>query len=132
MITSVFVNLPVENLEKSVAFFTELGFKFNVQFTDQESTCMIVNDTIYVMLLEHKKFQSFISKPIAPKSSTEAILGFSLESANEVRAMTEKALSLGARKMNEPEDHGFMFSWGFEDLDGHLWDLFWMNAGHIQ
>ena len=93
---------------------------------------MIVNDTIYVMLLEHKKFQGFISKPIAPKDSTEAILAFSLGSADEVREMTEKALSLGARKLNEPEDHGFMFSWGFEDLDGHLWDLFWMNPDHVQ
>ena len=132
MITSIFVNLPVENLKKSVKFFTELGFTFNAQFTDQESTCMILNDTIYVMLLEHKKFQSFISKPIAPKGSTEAILAFSLESADEVRAMSEKAFSLGARKMNDPVDHGFMFSWGFEDLDGHLWDLFWMNPEHVE
>jgi predicted lactoylglutathione lyase len=132
MITSIFVNLPVENLKKSVDFFTELGFKFNAQFTDEESTCMLVGDNIYIMLLEHKKFQSFISKPIAPKESTEAIMAFSLESADEVRAMTEKALSLGARKMNDPEDHGFMFSWGFEDLDGHLWDLFWMNPEHVQ
>ncbi len=132
MITSIFVNLPVENLKKSVSFFTELGFTFNAQFTDDESTCMIVNETIYVMLLEHKKFESFISKPIAPKTSTEAILAFSLKSAKEVRTMTEKALSLGGRKLNEPEDHGFMFSWGFEDLDGHLWDLFWMNPEHVQ
>jgi predicted lactoylglutathione lyase len=132
MITSIFVNLPVENLKKSVDFFTELGFKFNAQFTDEESTCMLVGDNIYIMLLEHKKFQSFISKPIAPKESTEAIMAFSLESADEVRAMTELALSLGARKMNDPEDHGFMFSWGFEDLDGHLWDLFWMNPEHVQ
>lgn len=132
MITSIFVNLPVQNLKKSVHFFTELGFTFNAQFTDEESTCMILNDTIYIMLLEHKKFQSFISKPIAQKESTEAILGFSLESADAVRAMTEKALSLGAQKMNDPVDHGFMFSWGFEDLDGHIWDLFWMNPEHIQ
>ena len=132
MITSIFVNLPVENLKRSVAFFTELGFTFNAQFTDEESTCMILNETIYVMLLEHKKFQGFLPKPMADKETNEAILAFSLESAAEVRAMTEKALSLGARKLNDPEDIGFMFSWGFEDLDGHLWDLFWMNPEHVQ
>lgn len=132
MISSIFVNLPVENLKRSVGFFTELGFKFNAQFTDETSTCMIINDTVYVMLLEHSKFQGFIDKPIAPSTSTEAILAFACESPDEVRQLSEKAISLGARKLNEPEDHGFMFSWGFEDLDGHLWDLFWMNPEHVQ
>lgn len=132
MINSIFINLPVASLEKSVNFFTELGFRFNPQFTDDESTCMIVTDTIYVMLLEHKKFQGFIKKPIASRETTEAILSFSLDSPNEVRAKSEKAFSLGAKQINEPEDHGFMFSWGFEDLDGHLWDLFWMNPDHVQ
>jgi predicted lactoylglutathione lyase len=115
-----------------VSFFTELGFTFNAQFTDEQSTCMIINDTVYVMLLEHAKFEGFIDKPIAPKTSTEAILAFACESQNEVRELSEKAISLGARKINEPEDHGFMFSWGFEDLDGHLWDLFWMNPEYVQ
>ena len=132
MINSIFVNLPVVNLKRSVEFFTELGFKFNPQFTDETSTCMLVGDNIFVMLLEHAKFQGFIDKPIAPSTSTEAILAFSLGSPDEVREMTSKALALGARKLNEPEDLGFMFSWGFEDLDGHLWDLFWMNPDHIQ
>lgn len=132
MISSIFVNLPVKSLAKSVEFFTELGFKFNPQFTDETSTCMIINDTVYVMLLEHSKFQGFIDKPIAPSTSTEAILAFACESPDEVRQLSEKAIAMGARKLNEPEDHGFMFSWGFEDLDGHLWDLFWMNPEHIQ
>ena len=132
MINSIFVNLPVVNLKRSVDFFTELGFKFNPQFTDETSTCMLVGDNIFVMLLEHVKFQGFIDKPIAPSTSTEAILAFSLGSPDEVREMTSKALALGARKLNEPEDLGFMFSWGFEDLDGHLWDLFWMNPDHVE
>ena len=132
MISSIFVNLPVKSLTKSVEFFTELGFKFNPQFTDETSTCMIINDTVYVMLLEHSKFQGFIDKPIAPSTSTEAILAFACESPDEVRQLSEKAIAMGARKLNEPEDHGFMYSWGFEDLDGHLWDLFWMNPEHIQ
>jgi uncharacterized protein len=132
MLNSIFVNLPVLSLKKSVEFFTELGFKFNAQFTDETSTCMIVNETVYVMLLEHAKFGSFIDKPIAPATSTEAIFSFSCDSADEVRELSEKAFALGARKVGEPTDHGFMFSWGFEDLDGHLWDLFWMNPEHVQ
>jgi predicted lactoylglutathione lyase len=132
MFNSIFVNLPIENLKRSVAFFTELGFKFNAQFTDEESTCMLVSESIFVMLLEKRKFQSFIQKKIADSDTTEAILSFSCESADEVRRISEKAFSLGAKKVNEPEDHGFMFSWGFEDLDGHLWDLFWMNPSHVE
>lgn len=131
MLSSIFVNLPVEKLTRSVEFFTALGFTFNAQFTDEQSTCMIVNDTVYVMLIEHAKFSAFIDKPIAPKTSTEAIFAFSCESADEVRELSEKAFSLGARRINDPEDHGFMFSWGFEDLDGHLWDVFWMNPEHV-
>lgn len=93
---------------------------------------MLVGENIYVMLLEHEKFSGFINKPIAPSTSNEAILAFALGSAEEVRTLASKAIQLGARKLNEPEDLGFMFSWGFEDLDGHLWDLFWMNPEHIQ
>jgi predicted lactoylglutathione lyase len=132
MFNSIFVNLPVVSLKKSVDFFTQLGFTFNAQFTDETSTCMIVNEQIYVMLVEHAKFAAFIHKPIAPATSTEAIFGFSCDSPEQVRELAEKAFSLGARKINEAEDHGFMFSWGFEDLDGHLWDLFWMNPEHVR
>jgi predicted lactoylglutathione lyase len=132
MLNSIFVNLPVVSLKKSVDFFTKLGFTFNAQFTDETSTCMILNDKVYVMLIEHAKFSGFIDKPIAPSTSTEAIFSFSCESKDEVVAMASKAHSLGARKVNEAEDMGFMFSWGFEDLDGHLWDLFWMNPEHVQ
>ena len=131
MVNSLFVNLPIANLKKSVEFFTELGFTFNPQFTDETSTCMIVSDNIFVMLLEHAKFESFIEKKIASRDTTEAILALSCDSAEEVKTLTEKALAMGARKLNEPEDMGFMFSWGFEDLDGHLWDVFWMNPDHV-
>ena len=132
MIKSIFVNLPVANLAKSVEFFEALGFTFNAQFTSADSTCMIINDTISAMLLEHDRFAGFIDKPIASKETNEAILAFGLESADEVRAMTSRALELGAREINPPQDLGFMFSWGFEDLDGHLWDLFYMNPDHVQ
>lgn len=132
MLNSIFVNLPVENVKRSVEFFTELGFTFNPQFTDEQSTCMIVNESIFVMLIEHEKFSAFVNKPIAHSSTTEAIFAFACDSSDEVRVLTEKAIALGARKINEPEDHGFMFSWGFEDLDGHVWDLFWMNPEHVE
>jgi predicted lactoylglutathione lyase len=131
MVNSLFVNLPIANLKKSVEFFTELGFTFNPQFTDEQSTCMIINENIFVMLLEHAKFENFIQKKIASKDTTEAILALSLDSAEEVKALTEKAFTMGARRLNEPEEMGFMFSWGFEDLDGHLWDVFWMNPDHV-
>ena len=93
---------------------------------------MIVSETIYVMLVEHAKFSAFIDKPIAASNTTEAIFGFACESKDEVLTLAGKAIELGARKVNEPVDMGFMFSWGFEDLDGHLWDLFWMDPEHIQ
>ncbi len=129
---SLFLNLPIDNLKRSVDFFTGLGFTFNAQFTDETSTCMIVADNIFVMLLEHEKFAGFIKKPIANREQTEVILSLSCDSADEVRTVAETAFSLGAKQVNDPEDLGFMFSWGFEDLDGHLWDLFWMNPEHVQ
>ena len=132
MFNSIFVNLPIENLEKSVAFFSELGFTFNEQFTDHESTCMIVSDSIYVMLLEKQKFATFTSRKIADQDTTEVTLSFACASADEVRTISERAFALGAKQVNELEDIGFMVSWGFEDLDGHMWDLFWMNPEHVQ
>ena len=128
----MFLNLPIANLKRSVEFFTGLGFTFNAQFTDETTTCMIVNDTVFIMLVEHARFEQFVNKPIADPGVTEAIFGFACKSADEVREIAEKAFALGAKKVNDPEDLGFMFSWGFEDLDGHLWDLFYMNPEHIQ
>lgn len=132
MFKAIFVNLPVEKLTRSVNFFTGLGFKFNPQFTDEASTCMLLGDNQFAMLVEKSKFANFTPKQIAAPETVEAILSFSCESPEQVRELSEKAFALGARKVNEPEDHGFMFSWGFEDLDGHLWDLFWMNPDHVQ
>jgi predicted lactoylglutathione lyase len=131
MINAIFVNLPIENLKRSMDFFSALGFKFNEQFTDEQSTCMLVGENIYVMLVEHEKFKGFVKKPIASRDVIEAILSLSCESPEAVKELSEKAFSLGGKQVNEPEDHGFMFSWGFEDLDGHLWDLFWMNPEHV-
>ena len=131
MINGIFVNLPIENLKRSVEFFSALGFKFNEQFTDEQSTCMLVGENIYVMLVENSKFKGFVKKPIASKDVIEAILSLSCDSPEEVKTLAEKAFALGGKQVNELEDHGFMLSWGFEDLDGHLWDLFWMNPDHV-
>ena len=132
MINAIFINLPIENLKRSVDFFRALGFTFNEQFTGDDSTCMIIGENMYSMLVERAKFSTFIEKPIADKSTVEMLISLSCESSDEVRELSEKAFSLGARQINDAEDHGFMYSWGFEDLDGHIWDLFWMNPEHIQ
>ena len=131
MFSSIFVNLPIQNLDKSVEFFSDLGFTFNPQFTGEDSTC-IIGENMYAMLLEHEKFSSFIDKPIASRSSTEALIALACDSKTGVQEMAEKAFRLGARRYSEPIDHGFMFSWGFEDLDGHIWELFWMDPAHVE
>ena len=132
MITSIFINMPIADLKRSVDFFTELGFTFNPQFTSEDTTCMLVGPNIFAMLLERDRFTVFIDKPVADSSSSEVILSLGCESPDEVRKLAEAAFALGARKVNEIDDKGFMISWGFEDLDGHLWDLFWMDPKHLE
>jgi predicted lactoylglutathione lyase len=132
MINAIFLNLPIKNLKRSVDFFTGLGFTFNPQFTSEDSTCMIIGNNMYAMLCEEAKFQNFLAKPIADPATTEVLISLSCERKDEVNSLSEKAFTLGARKVNDAEDHGFMFSWGFEDLDGHVWDLFWMDPAHVQ
>lgn len=127
MFNSVFITLPVENLARSINFFEALGFQFNADFSDAESTCMVLSESIYVMLGEHAKYLGLIDKPIADSKTSEVILSFSCSTKEQVTDIAGKALKQGARPVNEPEDLGFMFSWGFEDLDGHLWNLIWMN-----
>jgi predicted lactoylglutathione lyase len=128
MMNSIFLNMPVQDVAQSKEFFSTLGFSANEQFSGPDNVCMVVNSTISLMLMNHEKFSSFIDKDVAPKTSSEIILSFSCGSAEEVRTITEKAFSLGARKINDAEDTDFMFSWAFEDLDGHLWDLFWIKG----
>ncbi len=129
----IFVNLPVENLDASIDFFTQLGYTFNPQFTDETATCMIISDSIYAMLLTKPKFESFIDKPISnAKAATEVLISLNFESAEEVRKHCEKAFALGARNYKPAVDMGFMFQWGFEDLDGHIWEAFWMDPAAVQ
>ena len=128
MATQIFVNLPVKDLKRSVTFFTQLGFTFNPEFTDENATCMIVGENIFVMLLVEDFFKSFTKKPIADTSkSAEVIVALSADSRNQVDEMVNKALSAGATAPNDKQDQGFMYSWGFQDLDGHLWELVYME-----
>lgn len=131
--TNIFVNLPVKDLKRSMAFFTALGYKFNPQFTDENAASMVVSEDIYVMLLVEKFFKTFTPKPIADaKNSTEALVALSAPSREEVNRIVELALAAGAKRYSEPVDHGFMYQWGFEDPDGHIWEYFWMDPAHVQ
>ena len=132
MATKIFVNLPVKNLSKSIEFFTRLGYTFNPQFTDETATCMIVSEDIYIMLLTEEKFKMFTKKEIADATkSTEAIICLSADSREKVDEMINKALEAGGTTPNEKQDHGFMYGWGYQDLDGHLWEVMWMDPGAI-
>jgi predicted lactoylglutathione lyase len=124
MATKIFVNLPVNNLKKSIEFFTKLDFTFNPQFTDETATCMIVSEDIFVMLLTHDKFKTFTPKAICDATkSTEVLVCLSCESRNHVTDMVRKAVAAGGTTYNQPQDHGFMYGHGFQDLDGHIWEL---------
>lgn len=132
MATQIYVNLPVKNLDKSVKFFTALGFKFNPQFTNEKAACMIVSDDIYVMLLVESFFKTFTPNPISDaKKSTEVLLCLSSESRKKVDELVGKAITAGATTPNKPQDHGFMYQHGFQDLDGHLWEIMHMDMSAV-
>ncbi|WP_394753815.1 VOC family protein [Crenothrix sp.] len=132
MSTKIFVNLPVKNLDQAIEFFTQLGYEFNAQFTDETATCMIVSDYIFVMLLTEAKFQTFTPKAICDATkSTEVLICLSCESRADVDDMVRMAVSAGGTTYNEPQDHGFMYAHGFQDLDGHIWELIYMEPGAI-
>ena len=129
----IFVNLPVKDIDRSVTFFKALGFSFNPQFTDETATCMVISDTIFAMLLTHEKFLSFSPKPIADTSkSVEVLTCLSRDSREAVDAMVKAAVAAGGTTYNAPQDHGFMYGHGFQDLDGHVWELMWMDPGAVQ
>ncbi len=127
MTTKIFVNLPVNDLNRSIEFFTKLGFTFNPQFTDETATCMVVSEDIFVMLLTHAKFKTFTPKEICDATkSTEVLVCLSSESRESVDGMVRKAVAAGGTTYNKPQDHGFMYAHGFQDLEGHIWELIYM------
>jgi len=128
MPTQIFVNLPVTDLGRSIAFFSRLGFSFDEKFTDNSATCMIAGDNIFVMLLVRDRFQSFTPKPVSDATrSTEVLLCLSRESRAAVDAMVREAVAAGGSIYNDPQDHGFMYGHGFQDPDGHIWELIHMQ-----
>jgi predicted lactoylglutathione lyase len=125
----IYVNLPVKNLEPTKAFFSSLGFTFNAQYTNEQAACMVVADDIYVMLLVESFFQTFTKKPVADATKvTEVLVCLSCESRAQVDELVAKALAAGGKAPNAPQDHGFMYAHGFEDIDGHMWELVHMDA----
>lgn len=126
----IFVNLPIRDMARSRAFFAALGFAFNPQFTNEQGACMVIQDgSSYAMLLVEPFFQGFTKKPIADaRKGTEVLIALSCDSREEVDAMVKKALAAGGTAPNAPQDHGFMYQHGFEDPDGHVWEVFWMDA----
>lgn len=124
----IFVNLPVKDLQKSIDFFSAVGFEFNPQYTDENATCMIISDHSFVMLLVEEFFQTFTKKEIPDASkNAEVIIALSANSKEEVNELVNKALAAGGNPYNEPVDHGFMYTWSFQDLDNHLWEIMYMD-----
>ena len=129
MSTQIFVNLPVKDLQRSIDFFTALGYAFNPQFTDENAACLVIDeDHIYAMLLTHEFFRRFTKKDIADSTtSTEAILALSADSREAVDELVDKALASGGSASNEPDDQVNMYSRSFQDPDGHLWEVLYMD-----
>ena len=128
MVKQIFVNLPVADLKKSVAFFTELGFTFDAQFTNDDATCMILGENMFAMLLVISAFKTFTPKAICDaKIYTEVLVALALENRAAVDEIVRQAVAAGGSTYKEPQDHGFMYAHGFQDLDGHIWEPFYME-----
>lgn len=133
MATKIFVNLPVKDLKKSMAFFEAVGFKNNPQFTDDTAACMVISEDIYLMILTEPKFKSFTPRPISDATKlTEVIIALSSDSREAVDDTVARAKSAGGSTYAEPKDHGFMYQHGFQDPDGHIFEVFWMDPKVIQ
>jgi predicted lactoylglutathione lyase len=132
MVNQIFVNLPVKDLDRSVAFWTALGFSFNPQFTDENATSMLVGDNIFVMLLVEPYFQGFTPKPVSDATrQTEVLVALSLESRAAVDALLDKAVASGGTETQPARDLGFMYQRSFADPDGHQWEPFFMAPDAI-
>lgn len=125
----IFINLPVKNLDRSVRFFTELGYSFNPAFTDENATCMILGENLFAMLLVEKYFAGFVTKPLADAGThTGSLIALPVDDREAVDALVARAVAAGGRAPREPIDLGFMYQHGFEDPDGHVWEVFHMSG----
>lgn len=132
MANQIFVNLPVKDLDRSIDFFTRLGYTFNAQFTDENATCMIIGENIYAMLLVEDYFRTFTDRRVIDAhKEVEAIIALSLDSREEVDIHIAKAREAGATIPREPQDLGFMYQHAFQDPDGHLWEVFYMDPNAV-
>lgn len=128
MAKQIFVNLCVSDLKKSMAFFSKMGFTFNKEFTDKNAACLKMGRNLYAMLITRKLFKGFTPKKIADaRKTTEVMIALQVSSKKEVDRLMKKAFSAGARKAHPLSDLGWMYSASFQDLDGHIWEIFWMN-----
>ena len=125
---NIFINLPVKDLNKSTNFFKALGFEFNLQFSNENTASMIISGNIFALLMIEERFKEFSKKEVVDTTtSAEAIFCLSAESRDQVNDLVNKALSSGGKSASDPQDHGFMYVWGFQDLDGHLWEVAFMD-----
>jgi predicted lactoylglutathione lyase len=132
MATKIFINLPVEDLDKSVSFFSNLGYIFNPQFTDEKAACMIISDSIFAMLMIKDYFKTYTKKQVSDaKSFTEVLIALDANSKEEVQQIVSKASALGATIYSEPQDHGWMYQHSFADLDGHQWEFIYMDVSQL-
>ncbi len=133
MTKQIFVNLPVKDLKKTIDFFTELGFTFNPQFTDDNATCMMIGENIFAMLLVENFFKNFIptKKICDTKKNIEVLVGLSAESRKKVDETIDKAIAAGGSEYRNAEDHGWMYGRSFEDIDGHIWEIFYMDESKL-
>jgi predicted lactoylglutathione lyase len=132
MATKIFINLPVKDLQKSIHFFTQLGFTFNPEFTDDKATCMIIGENIFAMLLVEERFKDFTKKQICDAhQSTEMLIAIDAESRHKIDEMVQKAVDAGGSIYAEPKDHGWMYYHSFADLDGHQWELLYMDQSAL-
>ncbi|HWU18600.1 MAG TPA: VOC family protein [Devosia sp.] len=133
MATNIFINLPVADLEASKAFFGKLGFSFNPQFTDETAAAMVIEENIFSMLLTHEKFKQFTPKTIADaKTVSEVLIAISRDSREAVGELFDKAIAAGGTQVRPGDDYGFMVSKAFADLDGHIWEVVWMDPSYVQ
>jgi len=129
----IFVNLAIRDLKKSMDFFAKLGFAFNPQFTDDKAACMIISDEAFVMLLREPFFRTFTKRePCDTTRQSEGLFAVSCDSRAEVDEMVKTALAAGGTHAMDPQDHGFMYGWSFYDLDGHHWEVMWMDPKAAQ
>ena len=135
MPTQIFINMHVKDLDRSKAFFEQLGYRFNPQFSDATAACLVISDTIYAMLLTTEAMGRFVpkGKSIADANkTTEVLLAISFDSKDAVDAIYDKVIAAGGAEARPTEDHGFMYGRSFNDLDGHIWEVFWMDPAHVQ